>query len=438
MQQETVDREASLKERALSNAGAEALTTQQRARDAAASVPGRRNRPAQSSSKQQQNRLRKAYAAYSHLPKELQDNEYITTGYRVELDFWDSIKSLFGLHNETGNIWTHLIGFVIFLALTIVTVFAKPVPLALGSPQLVEMENQLYTFARSNWVSARSTWSNVRRLEAQMTEYGRTNLLPIIDDIAAAEARLVSYGSSGYRGLELRVFRAAAALLDITWPVKRWPVYVFTAGAMACLLTSTVCHLFGCCARHVSQLIWRFDYVGIALLIVCSFYPPVYYGFMCYPWWQMFYLALITALGIGTMVVSVHNSFQAKDYRVFRASLFAGLGMTGIVPVIHGWAVNYDIAAVHSALSLDVLMGLIYLTGAILYACRFPERMFPGKFDLAFSSHQLFHVCVVVAAAIHYKAIFQLLAWRDATGGPGGCLKGSCQTVLPPMQLTTA
>ncbi len=169
-------------------------------------------------------------------------------------------------------------GFVIFLALTIVTVFAKPVPLALGSPQLVEMENQLYTFARSNWVSARSTWSNVRRLEAQMTEYGRTNLLPIIDDIAAAEARLVSYGSSGYRGLELRVFRAAAALLDITWPVKRWPVYVFTAGAMACLLTSTVCHLFGCCARHVSQLIWRFDYVGIALLIVCSFYPPVYYG----------------------------------------------------------------------------------------------------------------------------------------------------------------
>ena len=80
---------------------------------------------------------------------------------------------------------------------------------------------------------------------------------------------------------------------------------------------------------------------------------------------------------------------------------------------------------------------MLVQTGAILYACRFPERMFPGKFDLAFSSHQLFHVCVVVAAAIHYKAIFQLLAWRDATGGAGGCLKGSCQTVLPLMQLTT-
>lgn len=61
------------------------------------------------------------------------------------------------------------------------------------------------------------------------------------------------------------------------------------------------------------------------------------------------------------MVVSVHNSFQAKNYRVFRASLFAGLGLTGIVPVIHGWILNYNIAAVHRALGLDVLMGVIYL-----------------------------------------------------------------------------
>ena len=61
------------------------------------------------------------------------------------------------------------------------------------------------------------------------------------------------------------------------------------------------------------------------------------------------------------MVFSVHNSFQAKNYRVFRAGLFAGLGLTGIVPVIHGWIVNYNIAAVHKALGLDILMGVIYL-----------------------------------------------------------------------------
>ena len=30
---------------------------------------------------------------------------------------------------------------------------------------------------------------------------------------------------------------------------------------------------------------------------------------------------------------------------------------------------------------------------------------------------QLFHVAVVVAACVHYKAVRVLLAWRDASGG---------------------
>ena len=37
------------------------------------------------------------------------------------------------------------------------------------------------------------------------------------------------------------------------------------------------------------------------------------------------------------------------------------MGLTGIVPVIHGWILNYNIAAVHKALSLDVIMGIVYL-----------------------------------------------------------------------------
>ena len=55
--------------------------------------------------------------------------------------------------------------------------------------------------------------------------------------------------------------------------------------------------------------------------------------------------------------------------------------------------------------------------GAALYATRFPERYKPGAFDVAFHSHQLFHVAVVVAACIHYKAVHILLVWRDASGG---------------------
>ncbi|KAF5831771.1 hemolysin-III related-domain-containing protein [Dunaliella salina] len=70
-----------------------------------------------------------------------------------------------------------------------------------------------------------------------------------------------------------------------SYPTPRWPVYVFCAGAMTCLLFSSVCHLLGCCQKHITQRVWRLDYTGIAVLIVTSFYPPVYYGFMCAPIW---------------------------------------------------------------------------------------------------------------------------------------------------------
>ena len=38
-------------------------------------------------------------------------------------------------------------------------------------------------------------------------------------------------------------------------------------------------------------------HAGIALLLVTSFFPPVYYGFLCEPFWMVFYLVTTTILG---------------------------------------------------------------------------------------------------------------------------------------------
>lgn len=51
------------------------------------------------------------------LPDWLQDNEFLHTGHRPPLpSFAGCFKSIFQLHTETGNIWTHLYGlfFVLF------------------------------------------------------------------------------------------------------------------------------------------------------------------------------------------------------------------------------------------------------------------------------------------------------------------------------------
>lgn len=55
-------------------------------------------------------------------------------------------------------------------------------------------------------------------------------------------------------------------------------------------------------------------------------------------------------------------------------------------------------------------------TGALLYGCRIPERFFPGKFDVLFHSHQVFHFLVDVAAFTHFHALVEILIYRTRTG----------------------
>ncbi|KAI4382107.1 hypothetical protein MLD38_008111 [Melastoma candidum] len=48
---------------------------------------------------------------YHSLPGYLRDNEYILGHYRVEWPLKQILLSIFTIHNETLNVWTHLIGF---------------------------------------------------------------------------------------------------------------------------------------------------------------------------------------------------------------------------------------------------------------------------------------------------------------------------------------
>ena len=68
--------------------------------------------------------------------------------------------------------------------------------------------------------------------------------------------------------------------------------------------------------------------------------------------------------GCATVAISLAEKFQGPDYRPWRAALFAGLGLFGLVPVIHGYLLHLDVLEVHKALSWDMAMGVVYLVGA--------------------------------------------------------------------------
>lgn len=52
---------------------------------------------------------------YDELPKEWQENPYILRGYRFCHKYTDCVASMTAIHNETCNIWTHLLGFIVMV-----------------------------------------------------------------------------------------------------------------------------------------------------------------------------------------------------------------------------------------------------------------------------------------------------------------------------------
>lgn len=100
------------------------------------------------------------------------------------------------------------------------------------------------------------------------------------------------------------------------WCLVCVQVYVYFAGACVCLLTSGVCHLLGCCQRHVAEMVWRFDYAGIAVLIVTSFVPAMYYAFLCQPFWRNFYLITTVSMGESCSSARVVGSTQTLNFTV--------------------------------------------------------------------------------------------------------------------------
>ncbi|KAI8898680.1 hemolysin-III related-domain-containing protein [Globomyces pollinis-pini] len=96
---------------------------------------------------------RKRLYSYEELPRYLRDNNWVITGYRAYYSYPESWRSLFEKHNETFNVWSHIVGALIIIYLIIYSWVAPIHPLITTEERLILtafLLLQMYTMATSS------------------------------------------------------------------------------------------------------------------------------------------------------------------------------------------------------------------------------------------------------------------------------------------------
>ena len=181
-------------------------------------------------------------------------------------------------------------------------------------------------------------------------------------------------------------------------------------------------------SQKVQRLGNQLDYLGIVILMWGSAIPSIYYGFCCDPHLQIAYWAnvrlfppapsagdldfrlisspQVSVLASACVVATLHSKFRHPTLRPYRAAMYAGLGLSATVFMVHG-VVKYGWAVQRMRMSLDwmLAMGACNLVGAATYAARVPERWYPTRFDIVGNGHQILHVMVVLAGLAHMAGL---------------------------------
>jgi adiponectin receptor len=257
---------------------------------------------------------------YNDLPEPWRVNPHILKGYRFSEGKWACVRSVVSIHNELINIWTHLLGFVMVLALA------------------------FYFYPTS------ANFSNSTKAD---------------------------------------IFIAA----------------VFFFAASKCLVCSTIWHTMNSISHQT--LLERFacvDYTGISLLVAASIMTTEYAAFYCEPVSRWTYMLITAFLGIGGVILPWHPTFNRADMAWARVLFYCTLALTGFLPFGQlaysrgiEWA-QYFYAPITKSL-------VVYMTGALMYASKVPERFCPGVFDYVGCSHNIWHVAVLGGIVFHYLAM---------------------------------
>ena len=249
---------------------------------------------------------------YSDAPDYLKDNEYIKDGYLINCHSFKLVfRSIFVCSNETINIWSHLIGYILSILLIILVSFylktGKLKELSVIEYDEVKLKtNKVITTLIKDLEIKKDYNVNIShyidriKMNSEKLIYNlgsRSTLLTNIEkyleknDNLIFQIRELSNNSKIPDKLsrewqicsnELKNYMNKYLINNIKGEdIGRWPLFIMLFSAMICFFFSTSFHWFSIYSKELYSFLCRLDYVGITLLIPGSCFPPYYYFYYC-------------------------------------------------------------------------------------------------------------------------------------------------------------
>jgi hemolysin III len=168
---------------------------------------------------------------------------------------------------------------------------------------------------------------------------------------------------------------------------------IYSISLVGLLATSATYHVPDWSPKR-RGLLRKIDHAMIFVLIGGSFLPfLVALGgkvFFAFPW----------LIALGTLVGVLRSLFMEVSSKAVRAASYGSLGLAGLllIPSIYQHLGPQP-------LTLVLVGGAIYGLGATTYA-----RKTPNLVKGIFEYHELFHLCVNIAAGLHFWAIWGVVS----------------------------
>ena len=323
------------------------------------------------------------------------DNAYLLSGYRKNFNSaWLSIRSLFMVHNELMNIWTHLVGAILF-----VLVMALSVRYYNGNAQVhtsvknmfeisdtfkhihsyyEENSNLLFDlihskerFDRTAFQSAEDEKHQAKSRVAEVIDKYAKVLEDVVELVTTDEMQLIQGFNARYEYVQsgvsktIRVLRAKynnlvsaidtdiEALYDglrkcfhsdtvshilasnLHPHLEYSPIVIYTLCAIACLGFSAIFHTFTSMSYKVHKILHKLDMAGISFLNFGSSYAVFYYAFYCRPIALNIYATTLFVACLTVFIVTLGDKIHKAEYVTYKGLMFAFLGLSNVVPFTH-------------------------------------------------------------------------------------------------------